>query len=173
MDEKNHNLIYNKLVEDENDILGIIAYALYKRQKIEFIANFTKKHQKAPAAEDYARFNEFSMGELQLKSYVNEAQTLAKNFLDSSLEEEAAELEKFYKDEAEWRIKRAKPSFWFGVWQGVVASFIFVIVVGTLVFFSWSLKQGPRQVIENIFDVKIVDVTADPAKLNPPQPPPK
>jgi hypothetical protein len=157
---KTSNLIYSKLVEDENDILGIIAYALYKRQKFEFIANFEAKHQRSADQEDFERFNEFSMSELQLKSYANEAQTLAKDFLDSTLAVEAADLEKHYKDEADRQIKLAKPNFWFGVWQGVVASFIFVIVVGTLVFFTWSLKQGPRQVIENIFDVKIIDAAA-------------
>jgi hypothetical protein len=26
------------------------------------------------------------------------------------------------------------------------------------VFFTWSLKQGPRQVIEHVFDVAIIDV---------------
>jgi hypothetical protein len=25
------------------------------------------------------------------------------------------------------------------------------------VFFTWSLKQGPRQVIEQVFDVAIID----------------
>lgn len=164
MDAGIHNPIYSKLVEDDNDILGVLAYALYKRQKFEFIANYNAKHQKAPEAADFARFNEFSMSELQLKSYVNAARTLAKDFLNKSLADEAAELEKFYKEEADRKIRRAKPSFWFGVWQGVVASFIFAIIVGTLVFFSWSLKQGPRQVIENIFDVKIIDVKAETSK---------
>ena len=122
MAANNFNFIYRKLVQDDNDILGIIAYALYKRQKIEFIENFKKKHEKEPQEADFSSFNDFSCSDLQLSSYNNEAQTLAKNFLESSLNEAAAELELKYSNEAKMKIKAAKPSFWFGVWQGVVAS---------------------------------------------------
>jgi len=31
--------VYAKLVENKSDILGIIAYSLYKRQKIEYLSN--------------------------------------------------------------------------------------------------------------------------------------
>lgn len=160
----NYNFIYRQLVDDDNDILGIIAYSLYKRQKIEFIENFKKKYGQEPQEADFKSFNEFSSSDLQLNSYINEASALAKTFLDSSLAEEAAVLDKQYSDESTAKIKAAKPSFWFGVWQGVVASFIFVILVGILVFFTWSLKQGPRQAIESIFAVTITDAEIAAAK---------
>lgn len=160
----NYNFIYRQLVDDDNDILGIIAYALYKRQKIEFIENFKKKHAQEPQEADFNSFNEFSSSPLQLNTYINEAGTLAKNFLDSSLAEEAAELDRQYSQEARAKINAAKPNFWFGVWQGVVASFIFVILVGFLVFFTWSLKQGPRQAIESMFSVTITDTELTAAK---------
>jgi len=37
------------LVENEQDTLGIIAYSLYKRQKIEFIQAFKTKQAKPQA----------------------------------------------------------------------------------------------------------------------------
>ena len=40
-----YNFIYKTLVKDEGDIIGIIAYAFYKRQKIEFIEYFIKLNQ--------------------------------------------------------------------------------------------------------------------------------
>ncbi|WP_256665213.1 hypothetical protein [Pseudomonas sp. SLFW] len=33
-------------------------------------------------------------------------------------------------------------------------------MIGCLVFFTWSLKQGPRHVIEKVFDVTIVDIVS-------------
>jgi len=30
-------------------------------------------------------------------------------------------------------------------------------LLGFLVFFAWSLNQGPKQVIEQVFDVTIID----------------
>lgn len=43
-----YNHIYSVLVENEQDTLGIIAYSLYKRQKIEFIQAFKTKHDREP-----------------------------------------------------------------------------------------------------------------------------
>lgn len=43
-----YNYIYSELVEDADDILGIIAYSFYKQQKIEFIQAFTEKHGRPP-----------------------------------------------------------------------------------------------------------------------------
>jgi len=171
MADEKYNFIYRKLVEDDDDLLGIIAYSLYKRQKFEFIENFKRKHGKEPEPKDFESFNDLTSGELQLKSYFNEAQTLAQKFLDESLEADGAELEKKYSKMAEETIRKAKPSFWFGVWQSVVASFIFVILIGVLVFFTWSLKQGFRQALENTFDVKITDAPLSPAVAQPPAPP--
>src|ERR1700761_8160102 len=152
-----YNLIYRKLVEDDDDLLGIIAYSLYKRQKFEFIKNFKTKYGKEPEPSDFESFNDLAAGQLQLNSYFNEAQTLAQKFLDESLAADSAELEDKYSALAQETIRKAKPSFWFGVWQGCVASFIFVILIGVLVFFTWSVKQGFRQALENTFDIQITD----------------
>lgn len=32
-----YNFIYTRLVENENDVIGVVAYSVYKRQKIEYI----------------------------------------------------------------------------------------------------------------------------------------
>jgi hypothetical protein len=42
-DDSSYNFIYEKLVESEDDINGMIAYSLYKREKIEFIRSFLSK----------------------------------------------------------------------------------------------------------------------------------
>ncbi|WP_256665212.1 hypothetical protein [Pseudomonas sp. SLFW] len=43
-----YNHIFNALVADEDDILGQLAYAAYKRQKIEFIQAFKDKNGTDP-----------------------------------------------------------------------------------------------------------------------------
>ena len=37
MTQRTYNFIYEKLVKDKDDVLGIIAYSLYKRNQIDFI----------------------------------------------------------------------------------------------------------------------------------------
>jgi len=47
-EEAAYNFIYEKLVENSDDINGMIAYALYKRDKIDFIRSFRAKHSRPP-----------------------------------------------------------------------------------------------------------------------------
>ena len=35
--QRNYNFIYSKLVEKDSDLIGHIAYSLYKKSKIEYI----------------------------------------------------------------------------------------------------------------------------------------
>ena len=153
-----YNYIYSKLVQDQNDILGVIAYSIYKRHKIEFITSVSEKEGRDPTDEEFRTFREVTNNQTQLDMYKDQAKSLSQSFLDAALEEEAEEISNFYSNKAESEIRQMKPQFMFGVWQGVVASFLFVFIMGILVFFTWSLNQGPKQVIENIFKIRIESV---------------
>ncbi|MFW9082945.1 hypothetical protein ACOI7N_00025 [Pseudomonas sp. P2758] len=164
MADGNYNYIYTKLVENENDILGIIAYSLYKRQKIEYVQSLKEKKGCDPSDGDLSQFHDVSNSQFQLQAYRNQADKLAQDFLTISLETRAEELEKYYNDQATSEIKSYKPNYWIGVSQGVLASVIFVMLLGLLVIFTWSLNQGPRQVIEQVFNISISDrVSSDDA----------
>jgi hypothetical protein len=136
-----YNHIYSVLVENEQDTLGIIAYSLYKRQKIEFIQAFKEKNGREPRDENLAPFHDVSNSPSQIEGYRNQA----------------SQLEQYYSDKASTEIRQAKPGFWLGVTQSLVGSILFVFLLGFLVFFTWSLNQGPKQVIEQVFDVTILD----------------
>jgi len=69
-------------------------------------------------------------------------------------------LRQFYSEKASNEIRSARPGFWKGVSQSVLGSGAFTLLIGCLVFFTWSLKQGPRHVIEKVFDVTIVDIVS-------------
>lgn len=155
MSSGNYNYIYSTLVQNEQDILGVIAYSLYKRQKLEYVQGFKSKHGREPTDGDLAPFHDVSNSISQLESYRNQAGQLAQGFLDASVATQAAELEQYYSDKASVEIRNAKPGFWLGVAQSVVGSVFFVFLLGCLVFFTWSLNQGPKQVIEQVFGVSI------------------
>ncbi|MGE7992030.1 hypothetical protein ACQKPE_13490 [Pseudomonas sp. NPDC089554] len=157
MARKGFNTIYSMLVTHEEGMLGVVAYSLYKRQKIEFIQSFKERHGRDPDDEDLSHFHHLSNSPTQLESYRRQADLLSQGFLYVSLEKQAAELEAFYASKADGEIRSARPGFWKGVMQSVVGSLLFVFMLGFLVFFTWSLNQGPKQVIEQVFDVTIID----------------
>ncbi|MCX7067736.1 MAG: hypothetical protein NTW85_08610 [Methylococcales bacterium] len=154
-----YNFIYTTLVKDERDIIGIIAYGLYKRQKIEFIRNFEVKYGKAPTDDELKNFHDISNSQSQLESYRLRALELAKEFLETSLAAKANELEDYYDKKASDEIKSAKPKFWFGVAQGFVASFLFVLFIGSMVFFLQAANLGIKNAIEAAFNVQINSIS--------------
>ena len=40
MNEKQYNFIYSKLITGKDDVVGMLAYSIYKQHKIEFIEDF-------------------------------------------------------------------------------------------------------------------------------------
>ncbi|MBI6899473.1 hypothetical protein JET64_21925 [Pseudomonas putida] len=153
-----YNFIYRELVTDEVDFLGMISYALYKRQKIEFIQGWRDRLGEDTQEADFRHFHEVSNSRFQLEVYRSQAGKLAEDFLNTTLEGRAQELEQRLAEQATEELRRHKPSYWTGVSQGVVASVISVLLLGLLVMFTWSLNQGPRQVIEQVFNVRIIDL---------------
>ena len=102
-----YNHIYSVLVENDQDTLGIIAYSLYKRQKIEFIQSFKVKHDTEPKDTDLAPFHDVSNSPTQLESYRNQASQLLQGFLDASIATQAAELDRYYSEKASNEIRNA------------------------------------------------------------------
>jgi hypothetical protein len=50
--EPRYNRIYEKLVTAEDDVAGMIAYALYKQSKREWLRNFEAEHRARPSPSD-------------------------------------------------------------------------------------------------------------------------
>lgn len=46
--QSEYNFIYRELVKDEADVIGVIAYSVYKRQKIEYIESIRAEHARSP-----------------------------------------------------------------------------------------------------------------------------
>ncbi len=86
--KKDYNYIYSKLVNGESDVLGAIAYSVYKRQKIETIKDFEKKNGHSPSENDLKPFQGFSNSESQINFYKEQAIWLAHFFIDATFTEE-------------------------------------------------------------------------------------
>ncbi|UFH47982.1 hypothetical protein [Pseudomonas sp. KNUC1026] len=137
------NFIYERLVESEDDILGIIAYSLYKRQKIEYIEAFCKRNGRPACSADLTQFHEVSNSAFQLQAYRTQADNIAQSFLTITLEGRAEQLEDHYQSKLKSEMQAYKPNYWLGVSQGVVASIIFVLLLGLLVISRMEPQPGP------------------------------
>jgi hypothetical protein len=166
MTQRTYNFIYNKLVNDKDDVLGIIAYSLYKRNKIDFINKFKAEHGTPPGDDQMLTFHASSTTESSLEGFRRQAVELARAFLDSALDEERQELEqeyaeKYYLSKVTDEVKALKPnyffSFLFGVSQGLVSSVLFAALIGFFAFVFWSSKVGIPKLIGDIFGYEVIE----------------
>lgn len=123
--------VYNRLVKDENDVTGHIAYGLYKRAKAEFISKQQLRLGVTVIPEDVIDEFHASQTDYMLEFYRTSARQLLRNFLDSSyqadLTNEKQEIAQEYAGKYHELAKAVKPSFWFGVLQSITASFLFLL----------------------------------------------
>lgn len=145
-----YNNIYSELVDDPDDILGIIAYSFYKQQKIEFIQAFRESHSRAPNNDELQTFFLTSNSPASLASYRTKAEALSREFIDAVQGEHLQAVQEQSDKELTRRVKSLRPAFWAGVAQNVFASLLFVILLGVIVFVAWSSKFGIAQAVEQI-----------------------
>ena len=122
--------IYGNLVSDEDDMLGHIAYSIYKKQKIEFIRSKANENGGNPPTNQQLKdFQEIARSDSQLDLYRTKAVNLVQIFLEAVLHED---MEKQRKD---FLKQYTPPTFWSGVLQSLLASLIFVIL-GIALFYG-------------------------------------
>ena len=152
-----YNFIFSKLVDDSNDILGIIAYSFYKQQKIEFIRDFETQHSRQPTDDEMRVFYVTSNSDASLESYNAKAEALTREFINAVIGAELEQIQEESDKELTSRVKSLKPSFWSGVAQNVFASLLFLILIGLVLFVAWSSKFGMTQAVEQVMGVEIKD----------------
>ena len=113
-DKVKHSGIYERMVSDEHDFLGQAAYSIYKARKREFIIRKQAELGTARVPEELV--NEFV-----------EAQSDYTSSYGNEIAKEKERIAHEYREKYEKLAESVKPSFWYGVLQGVVSSFLFVL----------------------------------------------
>lgn len=139
---RKYNHIYSKLVEDDTDVIGHIAYALYKEQKIKYIDNKKKgDDSKHLSEEDWQHFNEVTCTEENIQRYRLQATEILQNFVDDALRETIKQIESdAKKNQAEILsdiIQPLKPKgWWYGFLQSVAGALAFMLLAAGIAFWA-------------------------------------
>lgn len=154
MSTPKYNAIYEKLVTDADDLVGLIAYGIYKRHKIEVINKIKAKKGHEPSAEECETFFLTSTTETQLDSYRSQAETiLSETVANIAFEQVRAEEERMLRDYKE-NIKSCLPSktrtFWISVAAGVVSAILVSLTVGISYFLVETSERKTGEVVERV-----------------------
>ena len=135
--QRNYNFIYSKLVENGGDLIGLIAYSLYKKDKIEYIE---KKESEGITLTDcdLMPFNDFSSSTSSIESYRIKSELIVQGFIENVLDEELEGFEEqAINQQSEILKKIISPltsGFWRNVWAGLLSAFIFALLLAAIAF---------------------------------------
>lgn len=139
------NFIFDKLVLDNDDFVGMVAYSIYKQQKIEWLNNFKKENGRTATDAELESFIQFSNLASQLESYRDQATNLIDTFLDVVLADKYEEMQEEIRHNA--TIAAVKKTFLQSVFEnalgGVVATLLTLGAIGIF----WVSSQGPERLI--------------------------
>ncbi|MDZ3993335.1 hypothetical protein [Pseudomonas sp. Teo4] len=100
--------MYEKLVDNPDDIVGQLAYCMYKQSKQQYLQQFASRNNRQPT--DAEVRNHVHCAELpSVDMYKDTANNLFNEYLGQAVQEKLDEMEKHYKAELWLFIKRHKP----------------------------------------------------------------
>lgn len=141
------NFIYSKLVHDDADIIGMVAYSIYKKHKIEFIESVKSLYGREPNEEEWEAFWVSSNTDSQLSKYVSHADSIIASFVLTTAGEQIKDAERKMLEEYRENIKAVLPSNWKTIGLSVLGSFIFSAVVTlALILGAFSEKDKANMV---------------------------
>ncbi|MBM2883143.1 hypothetical protein JFK97_01955 [Chromobacterium phragmitis] len=161
------NEIFRQLVPpNSSDFVGMVAYALYKKQKIEWIERFASEHEgRTPTQEDLQHFHRVSTMPSQIQAYREQAVNLLDEFLDYALSDKVEQIRQDMQQDALVKafanteeklldkqethhqsvmIAITKP--WYkAVWENLLAGGIASLVTIAAAGLIWAAAQGPEK----------------------------
>lgn len=133
--DKQLNFIYSKLVKDDLDLAGIVAYHYYKKHKIEWCQEFKKKNKRDATNDELKTFHQ---------TFTPESILSLKSKADKTLEIFANTIKTISLDEVKRTIETAnnkENTFWSNVWVNLFSSFLYSIALALITFIVWSLDH--------------------------------
>ena len=145
-----YNFIYEKLVTSDDDLTGLIAYGIYKKHKIEFIARIKDEEKRNPTDEECQSFFVASSTESQLKKYRNQAETILAETVANVASEEIARYEQDMLKNYRAEIKNCLPSNWLTVGLSILSSFAFSVIVAVFYVVALTSEKSTSDNVERI-----------------------
>lgn len=143
-----YNFIYEKLVTAEDDVVGLIAYGIYKKHKIEFITKIKDEKGREPTDKECCSFFAASTTGSQLNNYRSQAETMLSEIVGNVANEELMRYEdemlKSYKKEISSCLPSNFKTFGLSILAGVVSTLLFTLIAGIFYFIGETSDRSTR-----------------------------
>lgn len=144
---RTYSKIHSLLITDERDVIGHIAYSLYKKEKSEYIDNYKKNNNKEPTEKDLEKFTAGASVPSRIESFRDNATKVLQMFTNKLLAEDLKQMKEevrkeqkdIQKDVLDEMLPKALDEnfkWWPGIWQSVAGAFIFALIVAGITFIA-------------------------------------
>lgn len=164
-----YNFIYEKLVVSEEDLVGLIAYGIYKRHKIEYITRIKEEQKREPTDEEFNAFFIASTTSSQLEKYRSQAENMllemAGNITDNELRQYESDMLRNYKKEISSCVPSNWTSFFISIGAGVVSAFLFAIIAGMFYFIGETSDRSTHDKTKEFIETKAQNLPLDSTEI--------
>lgn len=144
MSKRQYNFIFSKLVRKPDDLLGLLAYCIYKNEKIEYIKNFEKDHNgKSPSEKELSLFHEMQSSQPSINKYMELANSRMSNVLSQILQDNLDIYKKTQKKAYAEALADLKPTFRSRALDGIIGNACFLVVTFVFILFSKLFQSDP------------------------------
>jgi hypothetical protein len=150
---------YSSLVQAEDDLIGHVAYALYKRDKLAFVDSIKGNLNRPPDEAELAIFIVGCNLPARLQAYRAQAELLLERMTEFQLEGAIQEVQRLEREEYVAKLEKGK-SWMRVIAEALVGSVVVAVVWAALVLVLYTNKIGADKVARDILSI---DVTAKPA----------
>lgn len=146
-----YSFIYNDLVSGENDFVGLVAYSIYKEEKIAYVKAFEEKEGREPEPCELEDFH--TLARQRVAQYTELAENRVSNFGQLLYGERLEALEEERARTLKREIEKISPSWWRGVSQSIVGSLIYSIMLGVIIMAILCAQHGASWILKECMDV--------------------
>lgn len=148
------HLTYGGLVKGDNDMVGHVAYALYKRDKLAFIEKINAQKSRGPTDEELSAFIIASNLQLRSDAYRSEAEQALQTFSQEVLNDSMIDLER--KHEKDLAAELSKSRSWLrAIAESLVANLLAVAVLALIAVVVYGTRIGFVNLAADVFGYEL------------------
>ena len=163
-----HNT-FSKLVQNDQDFVGMVAYTLYKKDKNNWIDTYEAKHGVKPTYDQIQQFfNIDTTTDQKISSYRKLAAERLNTFIDETTMDELVQYKKQIRDDE--IVKAVQVPMWKSIRDNVIAGIIGAALVSGFSIFYWLGQVKEDAEFQKKFNEKVAEttgITVDDVKKTP------
>ncbi|MCR5258952.1 MAG: hypothetical protein K6E40_12445 [Desulfovibrio sp.] len=143
-----YSFVYNALVEEENDFVGLVAYSIYK--KILYVRRFEEKNKRPPTPEELQEFH--AQAHDRIDQYKDLATTRVANFYDTVYKSQYENIEAEYRKKFIEKVENLRPHWLAGICQSIIGSYLYTSLIGVIAVLLLYSQLGLGWVVKKAID---------------------